>query len=243
MRDLTIHTEAQGSPLDTDSAIDALLQSLAAPRKAAKAINVVVLDLRGSNGGLYPAGKWISDHVSVAMRTEFPKLRIIDRTQLTSSDETSGAPMEESAIFKKEIQEARSVGADVAVAGNFAGVSGQIGVSLAVVRLAGLERTDEMRSALIPIPKGTEDQIFQTIPPLQLKDGFPRAGRGGINMPVCTHCPYLANGLSGTAILEVVVTQDGGPDRIKILRSPSPETEAAAVKTVQVWRFKQAIGF
>jgi TonB family protein len=242
-RELTIYTEAQGAPLDTDSAIDALVQSLAAPLKAAKAKNVVVLDLRGPDGGLYAAGKWISDPVSVAMRTEFPKLKIIDRTQLTLSDETPGAPTEESALFKKEIQEARSVGANVAVAGNFAGVSGQIDVSLAVVKLAGLERTHEMRSGLIPIPKGTEDRILQTIPPLDLEDGFPRAGRGGINMPVCTHCPNLANGLSGTVILEVVVTQDGRPDRIKILRSPSPEIEAAAVKTVQAWSFKPAIGF
>ena len=242
-RELTLYAEAQGSPLGTDSAIDALVQELAEPLKAANAKNVVVLDLRGPNGGLYPAGKWISDRVSVAMKAQFSELRIIDRTQLPSSDETPGAPMDVSAIFNKEVEEARSVGADVAVEGNFAGVSGQIGVSLAVVKLAELGKTHEMRSHLIPIPKGIDDQTFQGIPPLQLEDGFPRAGKSGINMPVCTYCPNASARGSGVVILSIVVTQDGRPDRIKILRSPSPELEAAAVKSVQAWRFKPAIGF
>jgi hypothetical protein len=86
-----------------------------------KAKNVVVFDLRGPNGGVYPAGKWISDLVSVAMRTEFPKLKIIDRSQLNSNDEVPGNPMDKVALFEREVKEARSVGADVAIAGNFAG--------------------------------------------------------------------------------------------------------------------------
>lgn len=242
-RELPIYIGAQGSPLGTDSAIDALVQSLAGPLKVAKAKSVVVLDLRGPNGGLYPAGKWISDHISVAMRAEFPEIKIIDRTQLPPRDEKIGAPMDLSAIFSKEVEQARSVGADVAVEGNFAGVSGQIGVSLAVVGLAELGKTHETRSGLIPVPKGIDDQIFQALPPLQLEDGFPRAGKSGINMPVCTYCPNASGGGNGTVLLDIVVTPDGRADRIKILRSPSTELEAAAVKAVRNWRFKPAIGF
>jgi TonB family protein len=234
---------AQGPPLDTDSAINGLVQNLAGPLNAAKAKNVVVLDLRGPNGGLHPAGKWLADHVSVAMTTQFPKLKILDRAQLPASDEPPDAPTDIGAIFKKETQEARSVGADVLVEGNFAGVSGQIGVSLAVVKLSELGKTHEMRSGLIPIPKGIDNQIFQALPPLKLEDGFPRAGEGGINMPVCTYCPNASGSGSGTVILKIVVTEDGRPDRIKVLRSPSPELQAAAVKTVQAWRFKPAVGF
>ena len=59
--------------------------------------------------------------VSVAMRTEFPKLKIIDRSQLNSNDEVPGNPMDKVALFEREVKEARSVGADVAIAGNFAG--------------------------------------------------------------------------------------------------------------------------
>jgi TonB family protein len=242
-RELTIYIGAQGSPLGTDSAIDVLVQRLAEPLKTAKAKNVVVLDLRGPDGGLYTAGKWLSDRVSVAIAAQFPKLKLIDRTQLPSSEETPGVPTTPSALFEKEVQEARSVGADVAVEGNFAGVSGQIGVSLTVVKLSELGKTHETRSGLIPVPKGIDDQGFQAIPPLQLEDGFPRAGKSGINMPVCTYCPNASGGGNGTALLEIIVTQDGRPDRIKILKSPSPELEAAAVKTVQSWRFKPAVGF
>ena len=103
-----IGTQASSS----EPAIDSLVKTLAEPLKAVKAKNVVVFDLRGPNGGVYPAGKWISDLVSVAMRTEFPKLKIIDRSQLNS---------DKVALFEREVKEARSVGADVAIAGNFAG--------------------------------------------------------------------------------------------------------------------------
>jgi hypothetical protein len=152
-REPTVYVGAQASSLLSEPAIDALVKNLAEPLKAVKARNVVVLDLRGPNGGLYPAGKWISDHLSVAMSAEFPKLKIIDRSQLVSSDETPGPPTEEGALFKKEIQEARKVGADVVIVGNFAAVSGQIGISLSVVKISQLEKTHETKSGVIPIPK------------------------------------------------------------------------------------------
>lgn len=227
----------------SEPAIDSLVKSLAEPLKAVKAKNVVVFDLRGPNGGVYPAGKWISDHVSVAMRTEFPKLKIIDRSQLNSNDEVPGDPMDKVALFEREVKEARSVGADVAIAGNFAGVSGRIGVSLSVIGLSGLGKTHEVRTGLIPIPSELADQTSQAIPPLELEDGFPRAGESGINMPLCTYCPSPGNGLTGLVTLQIVVTQDGRPDKITVLKSPSPELATAAVKTVQAWRFKPAVGF
>lgn len=239
----TIYVVAQAPSVTAESALETLVQKLAQPLKAAKTKKVVVLDLRGPNGGLYPAGKWISDQVSVAIRTEFPKLKIIDRSQLIPSVEMPGTPTEESSVFKTEIQEARSVGADVFISGNFAEISGQIGISLSVVKLAELEKTHEVRSGLIPIPKEIADQTSQAIPPLQLEDGFPRAGKSGINMPICSHCPSPSNGLTGLVTLEVIVTRDGRPDKIKVLKSPSPELAAAAVKTVQAWRFKPASGF
>jgi TonB family protein len=65
-------------------------------------------------------------------------------------------------------------------------------------------------------------------------------------MPVCTHCPSPLRpgiGLIGVVALEIVVTRDGQPDRIKIIKSPSPELAAAAVKAVQTWHFKPAVGF
>jgi TonB family protein len=241
--ELASYDAAQAPSVTTESALETLVQKLAQPLKAAKAKHVVVLDLRGPNGGLYPAGKLISDHLSVAIGTEFPKLKIIDRSQLIPSVEMPGTPTEVSAGFKTDIQEARSVGADVFISGNFAEVSGQIGISLHIVKLSELEETHEVRSGLIPIPKEIEDQTSDAIPPLQLEDGFPRAGESGINMPVCSHCPTPSNGLTGLVTLEIIVTKDGRPDRIRVLKTPSPELAAAAARLVQAWRFKPAAGF
>jgi TonB family protein len=241
--ELTSYVAAQAPSVTAESALETLVQKLAQPLKTAKAKHVVVLDLRGPNGGLYPAGKWISDHVSVAMGTEFPKLRIIARSQLIPSVEMPGTPTEDSAGFKTDIQEARSVGADVFISGTFGEISGQIGISLHIVKLSELEESHEVRSGLIPIPKEIEDQTSDAIPPLQLEDGFPPAGKSGINMPVCSYCPSSSNGPTGLVTLEIIVTKNGRPDRIKVLKSPSPELAAAATRMVQSWRFKPAAGF
>jgi TonB family protein len=242
-RELRSYPGAQNSPSTTESAIAALVKSLAEPLKTVKARNVVVLDLRGPDGHLHPAGKWFADQVSAAIRNEFPKIKTIDRSQLSSNDETAGTPMDAEAVFRREIHQARLVGADVAISGNFAAVSDQIGVSLDVIKLADLGKTHNVRAALIPISKELTDLASEAIPTLELVDGIPRAGKSGIGMPVCTYRPNKSSGRSGSVILEIVVTKDGRPERIKVIKSPDPELAAFAVQAVQSWRCKPALGF
>ena len=120
-RELRINPGAQNSRSATESAIAALVRSLAEPLKAVKARNVVVLDLRGPDGHLHPVGKWFAEQVSAAIRDEFPKIKTIDRSQVSSNDEIAGTPMDAEAVFQREIHQARLTGADVAITG--AGIS------------------------------------------------------------------------------------------------------------------------
>ena len=242
-RELRSYPGAQDSLSTTESAIAALVRSLAEPLKAVKARNVVVLNLRGPDGHMHPVGKWIADQVSVAIRNEFPKVKTIDRSQLSSNDEIAGTAMDAEAVFQRETHQARLTGADVAITGNFAAVSDQIGVSLAVIKLADLEKTHEVRARLIPISKELTDLTSEAIPSLELVDGIPRAGKSGIGMPVCTYAPTKRSGRSGVVILEIVVTKDGRPERIRAIKSPDPELAALAVQSVQSWRCKPALGF
>jgi TonB family protein len=234
---------AQNSISTPESAIGAMVKNLAEPLKAVKARRVVVLDLRGPDGHLHPVGKWFADQVSVAIRKEFPKVKTIDRAQLSSNDEIAGTPMDTEAIFQREVHQARLTGADVAITGDFAAVSDQIGVSLNVIKLADLEKTHEVRTGLIPISKELTDLTSEAIPTLELVDGIPRAGKSGIGMPVCTYAPTRNSSRSGLVVLEIVVTKDGRPERIKVIKSLDPELAALAIQSVQSWRCKPALGF
>jgi TonB family protein len=241
--ELRSYPGGQNSPSTTESAIAALVKSLAEPLKKVKARNVIVLNLRGPDGQLHPVGNWFADHVSAAIRNRFPKIKTVDRTQLSSNVEIAGTPMDAEAIFQREIHQARLTGADVAITGNFAAVSDQIGVSLDVIKLADLGKTHDVRAGLIPISKELTDLTSETIPTLELVDGVPRAGKSGIGMPVCTYAPAIGSGRSGLVVLEIVVTKDGRAERIKVIKSPDPELAALAVQSVQSWRCKPALGF
>ena len=240
-----IEAKAQNAQQATDSAITELVESIAKPLNNAK--KVIVFDFRGPNEQLHPVGKWLADQVSMAIRKEFPKIEAIDRSLLSPNNAIAGTPTDADAIFAAEISQARSLGADAIIKGTFARVSDQIGVTLSIVKMADLEKTQGVRTGLVPISKEIMDLTTEPIPVLDLRDGIPRAGMGGITMPICTRCPapeFPRNAREGDVVLlEIVVTPEGRPERIKIIKSPSPDMADSAVRTVRSWRFKPAIGF
>jgi TonB family protein len=242
-----IDTKAQSAHQATDSAIIGLVESIEQPLKKANARKVIVFDFRGPNEQLHPVGKWLADQVSMTIRKELSKIETIDRSQLGPNNGIAETSTDVHAIFTAEISQARSLGADVIITGTFARVSDQIGVSLSIAKMADLGKTQEVRTGLVPISKEITDLTPEPIPGLELKDGIPRAGTGGITMPICTRCPapeFPRNAVEGgVVLLELVVTTEGRPERITIIKSPSPELAASAVRTVQGWRFKPAIGF
>jgi TonB family protein len=242
--DLRICSDGQTSLGSSELAIIGLVRSLAEPLKKAKARNVIVLDIKTPGGRPHPVGKWLADELSAAIRTEYPKISTIDRSKLSSGSDISGTETDAKSIFLSEIHQAQSAGADLAIIGDFAAVSNQIGISLRVINLAGPLKTLYTTTGLIPISKEIADLSTEAIPTLELKDGIPRGGMGGMGMPVCAHCPSPQGiGRSGVVTLEIVVTNDGRPDRITVMASPDPDLSAIAVRTVRGWRFKPALGF
>ena len=215
--------------------IAALVKSLAKPLKAANAKNVVVLDIRTTSEKIHPVGVWLADQISTELRAQYPAIHTIDRSQLRPDNNV--------VVFEAEANQARAVGADVAVSGDFSAVSNRIGISLTLIQVARPTAL-ETRTGTIPISKEITDLTTEPLPPLELKDGFPQAGRGGISMPVCTHCPPpMYGGMDGSVNLEVIVTTAGRPDRIKVVMTQIPDLTALAIRSVQGWRFKPATGF
>jgi TonB family protein len=244
-----IYASAQGQPKPFDTGLTDLISRLADPFKNAKARKVVVLDFTGPNGQVHPIGKWLADQVSAAIQKEFPSFQIIDRSKLNFNNQTpKPSPDLQAVMFNRDIKQARSVRANVFIIGTFAKISdAQIGVSLAIVGLAELEKTHEMRTWIVPISKEIMDLSQEPIPGLELRDGYHLAGSGGITMPICISCPppdSARNSEEGGFVhLELVVTAEGRSGRIKIITSSSPETAARAARVVQTWRFTPALGF
>jgi len=232
-----------------DPGITELVSSLTVPLKDAHTRRVVVLDLRGPNGQVHPAGKWLADQFSSALKNEIPDIEVVDRSKIASADPDADKTPDRKVVLSKEVGQALSVGADTFIAGSFARISeSQIGISLSVIELRELEKTHEMRTGIVSISKELTDISQGTaIPELVVKDGIPLAGSGGISLPICTHCPApeppKGPWKPGVVQLSVVVTVEGRPGKIEVVESPSPELAASAVRAVQHWRFKPAIGF
>jgi len=240
--ELSTCDDAQGSQSTSEPAIAALARSLAVPLKKAKARKVIVLNFLGSGGKPHPVGKWLADQLSAAIRIEYPKINTIDRSKLISDGDISVDPFDSNAISQMERSRARSVGADVAIVGDFAAVSNQIAVTLRVFRVDDPNWGFEPKTGLVPLSKEIAALTSEAIPALALEDGYPRGGQSGIGMPICVHCPPPQHAdRAGVVILKVVVTTDGLPDRIKVWQSPDPDLSAIAIRTVQAWRFKPAL--
>jgi TonB family protein len=242
-----IDSKAQSTQQATDTAITRLVQSVAKPLKQANAKKVIVFDFTGSKGQQHPVGKWLADQVSMAIRKAFPKIEVVDRSQLNPSNAIAETYTDVNARFAAEIRKARSVGADAIVTGSFAKVAGEIGVSLSIANMADLGKTQDVKTELIPISAVITDLTPEPIPGLELRDGIPLAGSAGVTMPICIRCPAPDSPRGakdgGVVHLEIVVTSEGRPDRIKIINSPSPDLAERAVRTVQNWLFKPTIGF
>jgi TonB family protein len=242
-----IAANAQSAHPATDSSITALVEGISQPLKRANTKKVIVFDFRGANEQVHPVGKWLADQVSMTIQKELPKIKAIDRSQLNPKSGIAEASTDPHLIFVAEINEARALGADVFISGTFARVSDQIGVSVEITKIADRGQTLEVRTGLVPISRAITDLSSEPIPGLDLKDGIPHAGIGGISMPICTRCPAPETPRNatkrGVVLLEIVVTPDGRPEKITIIKTPSPELADSAVRTVQSWRFKPAIGF
>jgi TonB family protein len=242
-RALGVPVRQQPSVGAAETAITALANNLADPLVKAKAKKVIVFSLTASNGTRHVVGKWIADKLSAAISTQNPKLIMIDRTRLPVGSQTPVKLEDEGRAFDEEIQVARSLGADVAIMGDFAAVAGRIGVSLSVVRLSELDKVHVVRTGAIPLSTEITELTPEALPGLETDSGVPRAGKSGISMPTCISCipPRKVPGQTGTVRLELVISQEGRPLKIKVFEASSPQMGASAAQAVRIWRFKPAL--
>ena len=74
------------------------------------------------------------------------------------------------------------------------------------------------------------------------------AGKGGVGLPVCTHCPNpdhppeaARRGMQGTVLMSAAITDQGRVTNLIIEKKLDHDLDQVAVTTVKSWRFKPAM--
>jgi TonB family protein len=77
----------------------------------------------------------------------------------------------------------------------------------------------------------------------------PRAGVNGTGAPRCIHCPQpeysekaRKAAITGTVLVDVIVTADGKIAKLMVLKSPSEDLSERALEAVRKWKMKPASG-
>lgn len=244
---MATHAQAQSAPPQIDPAISGLAARVAEALRKVHAKKVIVAELHGPEGQAHPVGKFLADRLTESLQGDFPDLDVIDRSQqlpIPNNQTDSGTP----GVVTKEINAwARALGANFIIIGSFAKVSHGIGVSLSAMRCNGSSGLLGATTALVPI----SDEITALSPdPIPSpKDGISRGGVGGTSIPVCVYCPVpsytdkaRAAKFQGAVVLEVVVNPDGQAGRIKVAQGAGLGLDESAIRTVQKWKFKPALG-
>ena len=227
--------------------IAALAERLALQFLAAGKKRPLFLDLTLPNDVRCPLGAWLADQISDRLAQAHPELEVIPRGRWTSKLEAPNPAHDRNELFAEFEDRAHLLGAQLLVHGNFAAISGGIGITLlASDRLAG---GDSRFEALAEFPLTSEMSVLLTspIPQRVLLQGAYRASTAGIGSPLCEDCPppaytYVARAkrLSGVVIAQVLVSTTGAADNIQVVRTPNSALANAAIHTIRNWRFKPA---
>jgi TonB family protein len=230
--------------------IAALAERLGVQLLGANKKKPFILDLTLPNDLPCPLGAWLADRISESLAQTHPELEVIPRSRWSSARAPAEFAHDKNQEYVQDEQRAQSLGAEVLVRGNFAGIADGIGITLmGSDRLAGGESRFE---ALAEIPLTPEMQAVLTspLPRRPMLEGALKASVAGIGAPVCEVCPapeytYVAKAkkLQGVVIAQVLVQADGGAGNVKIVRTPNPGLARAAMRTVRNWRFKPARNF
>jgi TonB family protein len=77
----------------------------------------------------------------------------------------------------------------------------------------------------------------------------PRAGMNGVGAPRCIYCPqpeYSRKArkakISGTVLLDVIVSADGQIAKAVVLKGPSDDLVERALEAVRKWKMQPALG-
>ena len=235
---------AQKQPANEQS-FAALAHDLATKLEGAGVSRIVILDFEDPNRHVTPFGGWLARQFVSPPGNPWGSIEVVGRDKLAEQLKLKGDQETIEMDSEQAIKTARSLNA-TAIRGSYSPAENGIGVTLTQITSpkakplessAKIMLTEEMKSHL-PGPLGS----------LMPTDGAFFAGRGGVGLPVCTHCPNpdytseaVRRGIQGIVSMSAVITDQGRVTNLVIEKKLDHELDQVAVATVKSWRFNPAM--
>jgi len=226
--------------------LSGLANGLAERIGRSKVKSVVVTDFLTPLGTESSTGKYLAGKLAESWAQHDQKFKVVERERL-------GAALDQQKKNAKDLADPKTLkdlgkllNAEAVVVGTVEVLEDRLTLYISTLEVANGKL---LTSAEETFPRnGMLETLSQATPQLSL-DALPRAGVNGARPPLCIFCPQpefpkearVAKIPQALVLLDIVVTPQGTPAGIKILKDPGYGFTEKAIKAVRGWRFRPVV--
>jgi TonB family protein len=248
---LAAQSAAPISSATAEPAVAGLASQLATRLRTARANRILVLDPRGPQDEVHPAGKWLADQLVLALQSSSTDFVLIDRAQINEQSLAAAAPQRKPNESDSFMALARSLGADTVIRGTYAKFSQHLGISLTATnpdRFGPFATVNAVLPINDTLPISAELAALSPDPIPTFRDGILKGGVAATPNPVCVHCPdpeYTDEArrakLQGIVVLQVTINPQGRVVNAEVIKGPGYGLIQKSLDAVRKWQFKPPV--
>lgn len=246
----------QHSPLFVSAvanpSIGSLAGSLTSECAKSGSRSIVIFDLRDQDGNRLVFGAWLADQISIMADVDSSPVKIVERSRLAKMIADLHVSPINALTSEVKTKVAVSLGADTYIDGSIGAFKSVIGVTLVATSTTRVSPSDStwkvMVTGSIPVDGDVSAHLDVPLESLRPRDGIFRAGHAGVTVPYCAWCPsprFSVDAISphhaGTILLDAVISPQGDPVGLAVVRSVDAELDKQVIKAVRRWKFKPAL--
>lgn len=248
--------EGVSSPLPQEQLNEATGRILAKADKAnckPRQCAILVTDFTFPSGLTSRLGMQLADQFSKELASQQNETQLIDRSALRAYLDQQRIP----GVLLKDQRAMRWLGKQLGSTAVLTGLVENKASSLDIkIRLLSCDKEKaHIEDELILLSSGLGDSLnpvegFHQKPhtvPEAIEPEIFRAGVGGVTQPACKHCPdpeptkeVREASFSGSVLMDVLLSAEGQPMQVTILRGVPFGMNEAATNAVRRWKFKAA---
>jgi TonB family protein len=218
----------------------------------AKQKTVAVLDFSGPGDKVTALGEKLANDLSDSMAKSGANIQIEDRTRIERERQSDTHPVDIVLDPGLAVLFTQDLGTKALVMGALSlGPNNRLNVTLNAYKADDGKGIKALK-VWFPLTDEMADLMSERIATFTLPDNlasFPKSDAPGYAAPVCIHCPSAAYTLqasarrvNGVVVLVAIVGTDGRLKDITVLKSLREGLTEQAIKTVEKWELKPAIG-
>jgi len=211
--------------------------------KKAHAKKVVVLDFSGPGLQVTQLGRNLANQFSEVLAESGSKFVVVNRTQFLQALSSAKPPMTTSSDLNSG-QLAKTTHVDSEVLGHLESDGTHVSLAVEVRRFKNGKTVAKLHDTLVE-SKEMDTQLAQILSTVDYPDG----DAIGYTLPACLHCsiPNYTDAafkahLEGSVELSAVIEAAGRASHIVVEKRLGAGLDESAVKAVQNWEFKPALG-